>query len=72
MRGVKVFGLGLVGQGNTAATVPHFRDKGLNTLMTDGSERFARSPAIWAIVCRGAASPTTDSNNLCNLIDGGS
>lgn len=71
MLGVKVFGLDLVGQGNTVDTIPHFRDKGLNSLMTDGGVRFAKSPAIWAIVSRGAASTIADINNLCNLIDGG-
>lgn len=70
MRGVKVFELDLVGPGNTVATILHFRDKGLNSLMTEGSVRFASSPVVWAIVCRGASSTTTDINNLCNLIDG--
>jgi len=68
----KVFGLDLVGQGGDVDSIPHFRDKGLNALFTDGSVMFVKKAAVWNIIRSGGAANTpTQLNNLCNLIDGG-
>ena len=68
----RVFGLDLVGQGGDVNSIPHFRDKGLNSLFTDGSVSFVKNAAVWNIVRSGGAANTpTQLNNLCNLIDGG-
>jgi len=73
LTGVKVFGLDLIGAGTTVDTIPHFRDKGLNSLMTDGSVLFAKKPGIWVIISQGGAlrNDTAGVERLCNLIDGG-
>jgi prepilin-type N-terminal cleavage/methylation domain-containing protein len=73
LAGVKVLGLDLIGAGITVDTVPHFRDKGLNSLMTDGSVQFARKPAIWALVSQPGTlrSSPIEVDRLCTLIDGG-
>lgn len=69
-KGRQVFGMDLVGQGNDVDSVPHFRDKGLNALFTDGSVVFNKSPAIWAIVSKGSGANTVaESDRLCFLID---
>jgi hypothetical protein len=67
----RVFGLDLVGQANNADAVPHFRDKGLNSLFTDGSVVFVKSARVWTIVSLGGAVNTLQLENLCNLVDGG-
>lgn len=67
----KVFGLDLVGQANNVDSVPHFRDKGLNSLFTDGSVVFVKSAKVWTIVAMGGSVNTLQLENLCNLIDGG-
>lgn len=68
----KVFGLDLVGQGSDVNSIPHFRDKGLNALFTDGSVLFARSVAVWTVIGKGAGANTpAEINSLCNLLDGG-
>ena len=68
----KVFGLDLVGQGGDVDSIPHFRDKGLNALFTDGSVVFAKNSVVWNIVGRGAGANTPARlDSLCNLIDGG-
>jgi hypothetical protein len=71
--GSKVFGVDLIGAGSTAETIPHFRDKGLNSLMTDGSVQFARKPNVWALVSQGGAlrNDAVQVERLFNLIDGG-
>ena len=73
MLGTKVFGLDLIGAGTTVDTIPHFRDKGLNSLMTDGSVQFAKNPAIWNLISQGGnlRNNTAEVDRLCNLIDGG-
>jgi hypothetical protein len=72
--GVKVFGLDLIGAGTTVDTIPHFRDKGLNAMMTDGSVQFAKKPAIWSLISQGGGlrNSPAEVDRLCNLIDGGS
>lgn len=67
------FGLDLIGAGTTVETVPHFRDKGLNSMMSDGSVQFAKKPAIWSIVSQGGALRNDPAlvERLCNLMDGG-
>ena len=68
----KVFGLDLVGQGNDVDSIPHFRDKGLNVLFTDGSVGFAKNPTVWNIIRGGAGANTpAQLDSLCNLLDGG-
>jgi prepilin-type N-terminal cleavage/methylation domain-containing protein len=71
--GVKVFGLDLIGAGTTVQTIPHFRDKGLNALMSDGSVHFNKKPQVWALASQGNAlrNDPTAVDRLCNLIDGG-
>jgi prepilin-type N-terminal cleavage/methylation domain-containing protein len=71
--GVKVFSLDLVGAGNDADTIPHFRDKGLNSLMTDGSVKFTKTAAVWSILLQGGTLRQNpfQVNQLCSLIDGG-
>ncbi|HMP83844.1 MAG TPA: type II secretion system protein [Verrucomicrobiota bacterium] len=72
-RGSMVFGLDLIGAGINEDTVPHFRDKGLNAMMTDGSVIFAKSPQVWGIVRTGGElrNNPAEVDRLCNLIDGG-
>jgi len=68
----KVFGLDLVGQGSDVDSIPHFRDKGLNALFTDGSVTFVKSPAVWKVVGSGGGANTpAQMDSLCNLLDGG-
>ena len=73
LTGTKVFGLDLIGAGTTVETVPHFRDKGLNTLMSDGSVNFNKKPGVWALVSQGGAlrNDGAQVDRLCNLIDVG-
>jgi hypothetical protein len=54
-------------------TIPHFRDKGLNSLMSDGSVHFNKKPQVWALASQGNAlrNDPTAVDRLCNLIDGG-
>lgn len=68
----KVFALDLVGQGSDVDSVPHFRDRGLNALFTDGSVLFSRAVAVWTVIAKGAGANTpAELHNLCNLLDGG-
>ena len=71
--GVKVLGLDLIGQGSTENTIPHYRDKGLNSMMTDGSVVFSKSPMVWGIVRQGGGlqGNMREVDRLCDLIDGG-
>jgi prepilin-type N-terminal cleavage/methylation domain-containing protein len=72
-RGSKVFGLDLIGAGTSVDTIPHFRDKGLNAMLTDGSVQFSKRPQVWNLVNQGNAlrNNPIEVERLCNLIDGG-
>jgi hypothetical protein len=47
-----------MGRGADADSIPHFRDKGVNSFCTDGSVRLAKNSEVWKRV--GAGQPGTD------------
>jgi prepilin-type N-terminal cleavage/methylation domain-containing protein len=59
----------LMGQGTDMNSIPHFRDKGLNTLFTDGSVSFNKSTAVWKYVGAGKPSDTRELDEICNLLE---
>ena len=64
--------LDLMGQGNDVDSIPHFRDKGLNTLYSDGSVVFSKAPAVWKLVSSvapGQAMSTSMLEHVCNLLE---
>jgi prepilin-type N-terminal cleavage/methylation domain-containing protein len=65
----KVFAVDLMGQGTDVDSIPHFRDKGLNVLYTDGSVKFTKAPAVWKLVAAGQPNTTAELDNICNLIE---
>ncbi len=64
-----VFGVDLMGQGTDINSIPHYRDKGLNTLYTDGSVRFTKNANVWKLVLAGQPQSATELDNICNLIE---
>ena len=67
---VSVFSVDLVGQGTGINEIPHFQDKGMNVMFTDGSVRFIRSPPVWNLVRAGQpGSSAVAMDNICNLLE---
>jgi prepilin-type N-terminal cleavage/methylation domain-containing protein/prepilin-type processing-associated H-X9-DG protein len=67
---VSVFSVDLVGQGTGIDEIPHYQDKGMNVLFTDGSVRFIRNAAIWKLVGSGQPGNSAVSmDNICNLLE---
>ena len=73
-RSPRVFSMDLIGQGNPpdADDIPHFRDKGMNALLTDGRVTFSKKPQVWNIIRQGSLirDNATEVNRLCSYIDG--
>lgn len=65
-----VFMVDLMGQGTDVNSIPHFRDKGLNTLYTDSSVTFTKSPVIWKYVAAGKPSDTREMDDICRNLEG--
>lgn len=66
-----MFGLDLVGQANNVDSAPHIRDKGLNSLFTDGSVVVVKNAEIWTIVTMGGLVNALHLENMLNVVDGG-
>ena len=64
-----IFGVDLMGQGTDVNSIPHYRDKGLNTLYTDGGVKFVKTPPVWNLVAAGQPQTSTELDNICNLIE---
>jgi prepilin-type N-terminal cleavage/methylation domain-containing protein len=64
-----IFMVDLMGQGTDVNSIPHFRDKGLNSLFTDGSVKFSRNPTVWKLVASGEPRSTGELDNICNLLE---
>ena len=65
--GSRIFGVDLMGQGTDADSIPHFRDKGVNSFFTDGSVRFTKNPEVWKRVAAGQ--PGTDPVQMDQIAD---